>query len=106
MKGASPRFVEYSGYAVTGALIGLVAFGGAQYAFGGLPFLVVGDNPSSMSPTINYGDLTVNYVAPFSSLRVGDIIAFHDPRGNPGVVVHRIVAQAKCGTGLCFVTQG
>src|SRR5271157_1535893 len=106
MKGASRRLVEYSSYTVSAALIGLVVYGGVQYALGGLPFLVVGDNPSSMSPTINHGDLTVNYLEPFSALRVGNVITFHDPRGNPGVIIHRIVSRTTCGTGTCFVTKG
>lgn len=93
-------------YAVSIALIGLVVYGGVQYALGGLPFLVIGDNPSSMSPTINYGDLTVNYLQPFNTLSVGDVIAFHDPRGNPGTIIHRIVSETTCGTAVCFVTQG
>ena len=97
---------RYLGYAVTLTLLGLVVYGGVQYLLGGLPFLVVGDNPSSMSPTINYGDLTVNYLAPFGSLRVGDIIAFHDPRGDPGIVIHRIVSETSCGTAPCFITKG
>lgn len=88
------------------ALVSLVIYGGLQYALGGLPFLVVGDNPSSMSPTINYGDLTVNFLAPFNSLRVGNVIAFHDPRGNPGIIIHRIVSQTSCGGETCYVTKG
>jgi signal peptidase I len=100
------RFTEYTSYAVSITLIGLVVYGGVQYALGGLPFLVVGDNPSSMSPTINYGDLTVNYLEPFSALGVGNAIAFHDPRGNPGIIIHRIVSETTCGMDICFVTKG
>jgi signal peptidase I len=102
----SRRLVECSSYALSVALIGLVVYGGFQYALGGLPFLVVGDNPSSMSPTINYGDLTVNYLEPFSSLGPGNVIAFHDPRGNPGIIIHRIVSETSCGTNTCFITKG
>jgi len=83
-----------------------VVYGGVQYALGGLPFLVVGDNPSSMSPTINYGDLTVNFLAPFNSLSAGNVIAFHDPRGNPGIIIHRIVSETKCGAETCYITKG
>jgi signal peptidase I len=67
---------------------------------------VVSDNPSSMSPTINYGDVALTYKAPFSSLGVGDIIFFHDPRGNPGIIVHRIYAVENCSGQLCFMTKG
>ena len=86
--------------------MGLVAYGGVQYALGGLPFLVVGDSPSSMSPTINFGDMTVNYLAPFNSLSVGNVVAFHDPRGNPNIVIHRIVSRTTCGGIPCLVTKG
>src|SRR5271157_525025 len=106
MRRRSRRFVGYPSYALSVALIGLVVYGGVQYAFGGLPFLVVGDSPSSMSPTINCGDLTVNNLEPFNALSVGNIIAFHDPRGDPGIIIHRIVSRTTCGMETCFVTKG
>ncbi len=106
MKGANRRAARWAGYAATLGLVGLVVYGAAVYALGGMPFLVVADSPSSMSSTINHGDLTVNYVVPFDDLKVGDIVAFHDPRGNPVTVVHRVVAVDTCGAQKCLVTKG
>jgi signal peptidase I len=88
------------------ALLVLSAYVGANYAFGVQTIYVVSDNPSSMSPTINYGDLALTYPTSFTSLKVGDIIFFHDPRGNPEVIVHRIVSVGACGGQLCFGTKG
>jgi len=106
MKTTLRKFGRYLGYAVTLILIVLVAYGAVEYALGSLPYLVVGDSPSSMSPSINYGDLTINYAAPFSSLKVGDIIVFHDPRGDPSIITHRIVGITTCGGQECFITKG
>lgn len=88
------------------ALVVLAAYVGANYALGVQTIYVVSDNPSSMSPTINYGDLALTYKASFSSLHAGDIVFFHDPRGNPGIIVHRIVSKGTCGSQLCFRTKG
>lgn len=100
------RVLELAGYGVTVILICLAAFAVVEYATGTQPFYVVTDNPSSMSPTINYGGLAVIYKAPFSSLRPGTIIAFHDPRGNPGILLHRIVTVGTCGGQMCLTTKG
>jgi signal peptidase I len=91
---------------VTVLLIAVCVFAVAEYATGTQPFYVVLDNPSSMSPTLNYGDVAMIYKAPFSSLGPGSIIAFHDPRGNPGIIVHRVVAVMTCGGAECLVTKG
>jgi len=62
------------------------------FAPGGQPFYVVSLNPSSMSPTVNYGDVGIVYHASsFTSLEAGDIVVFKDPRGNPRTTIHRIV---------------
>jgi signal peptidase I len=55
---------------------------------------------------MNYGDLALTYRVSFASLQVGDIVVFHDPRGDPQVVVHRIVSEGMCGDQLCFQTKG
>ncbi len=100
------RGPKYFGCAFTLVLVGLVIYGAVEYALGGLPFLVVGDNPSSMSRTINYGDLTINFIAPFNTLKAGDVIVFHDPRGGPVLITHRIVAVTSCGGQECLITKG
>ncbi|MDE1854234.1 MAG: signal peptidase I [Thaumarchaeota archaeon] len=104
-KGAH-RALKYGEYAAVTVLIGLSAYVGVTYALGTQTIYVVSDNPSSMSPTINYGDLALTYPAPFTSLRVGDIIFIHDPRGNPGIIVHRIASVGACGGQTCFRTKG
>ena len=81
-------------------------FAAVEFVTGTQPMLTVDDNPSSMSPTLNYGDVALIYRAPFSSLGVGSIIAFHDPRGDPIVIMHRIVALGSCGGYRCFMTKG
>ena len=88
------------------ALLVLSLYVGVSYAFGVQTLYVISDNPSSMSPTINYGGLVLTYRAPFSSLRVGDIVVFHDPEGNPATVVHRIVWAGTCGGQVCYRTKG
>ena len=97
---------RYVSIALTLLLMGVLAFAVLEYATGTQPFYVVGDSPSSMSPTLNYGDVAVIYKAPFSGVDPGSIIAFHDPRGNPGIIVHRVVSLAECGAEACLVTKG
>ena len=98
--------LKYAEYGVVTLLIVLAAYIGVNYALGVQTVYVVTDNPSSMSPTVNYGDLALTFRTPFSSLHVGDIVFFHDPRGNPGIIVHRIVLQGVCDGQLCFHTKG
>ncbi|HUI85773.1 MAG TPA: signal peptidase I [Nitrososphaerales archaeon] len=93
-------------YAVTLVLIAVAVFGVAEYLTGTQPFYVVTDNPSSMSPTLNYGGLAVIVKVPFGSVGPGAIIAFHDPRGNPGIIVHRVASTQLCGTMKCLITKG
>jgi signal peptidase I len=100
------RLLRAAEYAGTALLLAVCVFAVGEYALGVQPFYVVTDNPSSMSPTINYGDLAVIYGASFSSLAPGSIIAFHDPRGNPGIIVHSVVATLECGGVECLVTKG
>jgi signal peptidase I len=100
------RLGRVAGYAVTVFLIGVAVFSVAEYAQGTQPFYVVTDSPSSMSPTINYGDLAVILRVPFSSVGPRSIIAFHDPRGDPGIIVHGVVATLDCGGAQCLVTKG
>ncbi len=97
------RYVEY---ALVTLLLVLSAYVVANYAFGVQTIYVVSDTPSSMSPTMNYGDIALAYPTAFTGLHVGDIVLFHDPRGNPGVIVHRIVWEGTCGGQLCFHTKG
>lgn len=100
------RGLKYAEYAAMTVLVGLCIYVAANLVFGVQTLYVVSDYPSSMSPTINYGDVALTYRAPFSSLHVGDIIFFHDPRGNPGVIVHRIVSVETCGNVVCLQTKG
>jgi len=100
------RLTKAASYAVTILLIGICVFALVEYATGTQPFFVVGDNPSSMSPTLNYGDVAVIYRVPFSNLGPGSIIAFHDPRGDPGIIVHRIVSVLSCDETRCLATKG
>lgn len=106
MNPKSRRALKYAEYAAVTALIALSAYVAVNYALGVQSMYVVSDYPSSMSPTINYGDLAITYRAPFSSLHVGNIIFFHDPRGNPGIIVHRIISVGTCGGLMCVQTKG
>jgi signal peptidase I len=105
-KGKVRRYLRSAEYAVTAFVIAVAVFAAVEYATGTQPFYAVGDNPSSMSPSLNYGDVAVIYKAPFSSLSPGTIIAFHDPRGNPGIIVHRVVSLVDCAGSKCLVTKG
>jgi len=100
------RVRRYASIALTVLLIGVFAFSLVEYATGTQPFYVVSDTPSSMSPTLNYGDVAVIYRAPYSGVGPGSIIAFHDPRGDPGIIVHRVVSLVECGGEECLVTKG
>jgi signal peptidase I len=100
------RVLRVASGAVTILLIGVAVFALAEYATGTQPFYVVTDSPSSMSPTLNHGDLAVIYRAPFSSIGPGSIIAFHDPLGGPGILLHRVVSVLDCGGSACLVTKG
>ena len=100
------RVMKATSYAVTILLIGVSVFALVEYAMGTQPFYVVGDYPSSMSPHLNYGDVAVIYRTPYANVGVGSVIAFHDPRGNPGIIVHRVVAKVECGGAECLVTKG
>ncbi len=100
------RPLKYLAYAFTLLIIGVAAFSAIEYAQGVQPFLIVSDSPSSMSPIINYGDAAMMYRVPFDSLRVGDIIAFKDPRGTPMTIIHRIVAVENVGGSTYLVTKG
>lgn len=100
------RGLKYAEYAAFALLVGFAVYVAANLAFGVQTLYVVSDYPSSMSPTINYGDVAVTYPAPFSSLHAGDIIFFHDPRGNPGTIVHRVVSVGTCGGVMCVQTKG
>jgi len=106
VRGPLKRVKRLASYALTGFLISVCVFAIAEYATGTQPFYVVDDNPSSMSPTLNYGDVAVIYRTSFASLGVGSIIAFHDPRGNPGAIVHRVVSVVECRGTKCLVTKG
>jgi signal peptidase I len=102
-----PRRIErIASYALTMLLIGVCVFSVFEYATGTQPFYVVSDSPSSMSPTLNYGDVAVIYRVPFTSLNVGSVIAFHDPRGAPTVIMHRVVSLQNCSGVECLVTKG
>ena len=100
------RIRRYASIALTVLLIGVFAFALVEYATGTQPFYVVSDSPSSMSPKLNYGDVAVIYRAPYSGVGPGSIIAFHDPRGDPGIIVHRVVSLVECGGEECLVTKG
>src|SRR5487761_320900 len=96
-------------YALTIFLLAVVAYGAFGYASGSVPYYVISDRPSSMSPTIDYGGVVVIYKVPFSGLRPGDIIVFHDPRGSSLIIVHRIVEtlpNCPVSGSTCLVTKG
>ncbi len=97
------------GYALTVFLLVVVVYGAFGYASGSVPYYVVSDRPSSMSPTIDYGGLVVIYKVPLSDLRPGDIITFHDPQGSRLTVVHRvvqIVPNCPFSGNTCLLTKG
>ena len=100
------RIRTVASIAVTVVLIAILVFALAEYFTGTQPFFAEADNPSSMSPTLNYGGLAVIYRAPYSGLGAGSVIAFHDPRGNPTTVLHRVVSVISCGGEKCLVTKG
>ena len=99
-------YLKYLSYAFTAFILGLLVFSAIDYAQGTQPFFVVSDNPSSMSPTIDYGDAVMVYKVSFNSLHAGDIIVFKDPRGGDQTIVHRIAAIEGNGSSRCLLTKG
>ncbi len=99
-------YLKYLNYGFAVVILGLLIFSAFSYAKGTPPFFVVSDNPSSMSPTIDYADAVVVYKASFDSLEVGDIIVFKDPRGVPTTVIHRVVAVNTSGSATFLLTKG
>jgi len=99
-------YLKYLNYGFAAVILGLLVFSAIDYAKGTPPFFVVSDNPSSMSPTIDYGDAVMVYKTSFDSLDVGDIIVFKDPRGIPVTVVHRVVEIDTNGSVRCLLTKG
>jgi signal peptidase I len=72
--------------------------------------LVVG---SSMEPTLEAGDLVLLKSLPFSSIRVGDLLAYRwpdaaiaDASGAPQLVLHRVVAEDTRGAQRVLYTKG
>lgn len=98
--------LKYLNYGFVAVILGLLIFSVVDYAKGTPPFFVVSDSPSSMSPTMDYGDTVMVYKVSFDSLDVGDIIVFKDPRGNSQTVIHRIVAVDINGSARCLITKG
>jgi signal peptidase I len=102
----SKKVRKCANYALAILAVGIVVFSAVNLVQGVQPFYTVSDTPSSMSPTINYGDAVPVYKVPFSDLKVGDIIVFDEPQGNR-VVVHRIVAiETSENNSRYLVTKG
>ncbi|MEM1658425.1 MAG: signal peptidase I [Candidatus Jordarchaeales archaeon] len=72
--------VELARYVLLIVLIVIMVFGGFQllkaYLGTPAPLRVVSTSPSSMEPTLYYGDLVVIKKAPFYEIGVGDVIVF------------------------------
>jgi len=105
MKGMK-GYLKYLNYGFAVVILSLLVFSAVDYAKGTPPFFVVSDNPSSMSPTIDYGDAVMVYKVPFDNLDVGDIIAFKDPRGVPLTVIHRVVEVEVNDSTRYLLTKG
>jgi signal peptidase I len=99
-------YLKYLNYGFAVVILGLLVFSAVSYARGTPPFFVISDNPSSMSPTIDYADAVMVYKTSFDSIEVGDIIVFKDPRGVPTTVVHRVVAVNTSGSATFLLTKG
>ncbi len=88
-------------------ILAILIFSAINLVQGVQPFYAVSDNPSSMSPAMNYGDVALVYKVSFSDLHVGDIVVFKDPRGSSQTIVHRIIAIEKDeGNSTYLVTKG
>jgi signal peptidase len=60
----------------------------------------------SMEPSIRTGDLILTKQAPPTTVRVGQIVTFHDPSRKGELLTHRVVSrQARAGR-VFFVTRG
>ncbi len=64
------------------------------------------DYSNSMSPAINAGDVLIVRPAAASSVRRGEIVAFHDPQRNGKLITHRVVSVHASPKRLEFLTRG
>lgn len=66
---------------------------------------------TSMQPTLRSGDMVAIKSAPFSSISVGDVIAFRTPEplrvsAGAGTVIHRVVAIEERAGKRVLITKG
>jgi signal peptidase len=71
-----------------------------------LPFQSYDVDGGSMEPTIPFGSEAILRPVNPADLHVGDVIAFHHPGTQHGVVIHRIAAIENTPRGRMFVTKG
>ena len=61
----------------------------------------------SMRPTIPPGSLVLMHSVPISTLKVGDVITYTNPRTMKGTITHRIIKTYKInGVVPAFITKG
>lgn len=60
----------------------------------------------SMGNTISTGSLVIDQQTPPHTLKVGDIISFQKPLGQPGLDTHRIIAITHSNGYIAYQTKG
>jgi signal peptidase len=99
----SLRAAEWAAGAVCG--LAVLLFGGLLLA------TVVGYEPlveysGSMSPALAPGDLLITHDAPAASVRIGEIVSFHDAALGGKLVTHRVVGTHTSAERVDFLTRG
>ena len=84
--------------------VAAVAFHGAGIATGSWRVLPV--LSGSMQPTFGPGDAVLVTRAPLSSVRAGDVIAYHVPVGDRQLTTHRVVEVLRGGAHPVVRTKG
>jgi signal peptidase len=89
-------------------LVGTVAVAAALSLVG---LRVAGYEPEvvytgSMRPTFPVGSLVFARSVPSSSVRVGDVISFVDPKDSSKVITHRVVQRIRRPEGFAYRTKG
>ena len=87
-------------------LLVVVLFVGCAVAVGSGAYQIRPVLSGSMRPDLPVGGVVVTQRVPVSSLRVGDVIVFHEPDTADALVVHRIVSLTPDESGPVVQTKG
>ncbi len=87
-------------------LAALVFWAGLMLVLG-TPYPLMVVSGSSMEPTLEDGDLVVVKGIRIEDIKVGDIVAFYEPRTHAKIITHRVIRIVKTQSGKVLLeTKG